>query len=124
MGYKEALEANCRVVEFEEFGDYQGAWYAIVEKDDKYQLIGGGYGSCSGCDSFEDEFSSCYGEIQHEKLKKFGQIYLDDPLDLEVELTKVKEDVEWDMQSIEKLKWLKHAKKILFNNKFHNKVTK
>ena len=61
MSYKEALEAAGAEVElFEEFGSYQGDWYARVKINGERKWIHGYFGSCSGCDAFEHEFSS-YG---------------------------------------------------------------
>jgi hypothetical protein len=55
MGYSEALEATgATVKEYKEFGSYQGTWIAILEDG---RFVEGSYGSCSGCDSFQGEFS-------------------------------------------------------------------
>jgi hypothetical protein len=60
MGYSSALvAAGCEVLEFEEFGDYQGSWYALVKLDNEIGLVEGSYGSCSGCDAFEGELGYC-----------------------------------------------------------------
>lgn len=105
MGYQIALEAaGAEVVEYKEFGSYQGTWIAFL-KDGTF--IEGSYGSCSGCDAFQAEFDyysspyyderankyfsgKSYGEeITYEefilesqsyedRLKRFGQQYLSD----------------------------------------------
>ena len=105
MGYSEALEAaGAKVINFEQFGDYQGTWYALVEYNGQKGIVEGSYGSCSGCDAFEAEFSygtdapteyggkyrsSSYEDISREeydkqmaeynqRLSAFGQDYLRD----------------------------------------------
>lgn len=57
MGYSEALTAaGARVLEYNEFGSYQGTWGAIVDYQGKIGLVTGSYGSCSVCDAFQSEF--------------------------------------------------------------------
>lgn len=57
MGYKESLEAaEAVVLNYEEFGSYQGDWLAFVEYKGERGIIMGSYGSCSECDAFEAEF--------------------------------------------------------------------
>lgn len=58
MGYQSALEAAGATVHvFEQFGSYQGDWWAKVTlPDGRKGWISGAYGSCSGCDAFEGEF--------------------------------------------------------------------
>lgn len=58
MGYSEALEAaGAKVLEYKQFGSYQGDWLAFVEYNGEKGIAQGSYGSCSGCDAFEAEFS-------------------------------------------------------------------
>lgn len=58
MGYETALEkAGCKIIDFKEFGSYQGTWLAFVEHEGQKGIVEGSYGSCSGCDSFQAEFS-------------------------------------------------------------------
>lgn len=57
MSYEEALQAaGAEVLEFEQFGSYQGDWWAKVRYKDELGWVQGSYGSCSGCDAFESEF--------------------------------------------------------------------
>lgn len=77
MSYQEALEAAGATVEiYKEFGSYQGEWVAKIGSD-KWVL--GSYGSCSGCDAFEQEFD--YSDTKkpdyQERLASFGKSYLD-----------------------------------------------
>lgn len=78
MSYESALiAAGCNVVEFEQFGSYQGDWYAMVEFEGEKGVITGCYGSCSYCDAFEGEIGYCGDEDGYdEKLKAFGETYL------------------------------------------------
>jgi hypothetical protein len=95
MGYSEALEAaGAKVKDYEQFGDYQGTWIAVLEDN---TVVIGGYGSCSGCDAFEAEFgwsdrdscdehrydardncTACQNASERyiQKLAEFGQSYL------------------------------------------------
>lgn len=57
MSYCEAMEAaGATVHQYEEFGSYQGDWYAKVTYKGETGWVHGWYGSCSGCDSFQAEF--------------------------------------------------------------------
>lgn len=72
MGYSLALEsAGAKVLDYEQFGDYQGSWIAKVSYKGAVGYIRGFYGSCSGCDAFEAEFDfSCcdeHGDIWYEE---------------------------------------------------------
>ena len=79
MGYGEALEAaGCKVLQFEEFGSYQGEWLALVTHNGETGVVHGYYGSCSGCDAFEAEFG--WGDEENpgyqQRLADFGETYL------------------------------------------------
>ena len=110
MGYTEALKAaGAKVLSFESFGSYQGDWYAKVFYQGEVLLIAGAFGSCSHCDAFEAEFGYDYdrgSEEYHARLVRFGEGYLEDPRDPAVELSRAKEDAEWDMESREMAEWL------------------
>lgn len=68
MGYSECLEiAGCKIIEFKEFGSYQGDWLAFVEYNNEYGFVQGAYGSCSGCDAFYAEFDGNYTYIENGK---------------------------------------------------------
>ena len=79
MGYSEALTAaGCNVLDFQEFGSYQGDWLAFVEYKGEKGIVTGCYGSCSGCDSFQAEFD--YGsdnEFYTENGKFYKSFYAD-----------------------------------------------
>lgn len=54
ISHQEILERKgFKIDAFEVFGDYQGDYAAIVEKDGKVGLTIIGYGSCSGCDALQ-----------------------------------------------------------------------
>ena len=79
MGYCEALKAAGAKVEFyEEVGSYQGDWYAFVEYEGRRGLVHSSYGSCSGCDAYQDAFSWFAEEEPNyqERLAEFGRGYL------------------------------------------------
>lgn len=114
MGYQEALEhAGAEVLEFAEFGDYQGTWYAVVNNKGSIYLISGSYGSCSGCDSFQAEMG--YHDDESPKYKKklaeFGEAYLDDQHDIDKEIEQQEERKSWDMGSESTVDFLKRIKK-------------
>ena len=124
MAYKEALEAaGAKVHAFEEFGSYQGDWWAFVTlADGKTGWIHGYYGSCSGCDAFEGEFGwheeecddhryepkektlNCEAcakkkEAYQLKLKNFGEGYLIELLSQEEAEKKANENSSWDLDT-------------------------
>lgn len=126
-GYREALEAAGATVEaFNEFGSYQGDWWAKTSKG----WIHGEYGSCSGCDAFEAEFGSrdegcdehaydsqsdcadCQLKLstRQDRLIAFGRGYLDNPLTQEEAEKAAAQNIEWDLDATEMVEWLKaHA---------------
>jgi hypothetical protein len=79
-GYKRSLEAaGADIIEFKEFGSYQGDWFAVLSN---YDVIQGSYGSCSECDAFEGEFG--YGKkMTYEALVTFGERYLSDSVSID-----------------------------------------
>ena len=131
MSYKSALEAaGAIVLEFKEFGDYQGSWYAFVSYKDERGWVMGSYGSCTECDAFEAEFGDTdwHGCLEHiyqvddcefcvqqeaerqedakKRLVDFGQSYLS-PLSKSSTLIEyLQPQVEWDEESESALKWI------------------
>lgn len=74
MGYSEALEkAGCKILDFKEFGSYQGTWLAFVEYNGEKGIVEGSYGSCSGCDAFQAKFD--YGDEPTEENGKYYKSY-------------------------------------------------
>ena len=85
MSYQDALvAAGCEVIQFEEFGSYQGEWLALVSHDGFTGIIEGNYGSCAECDAFEGEFGYNFNPDYHDnkkpdyqqRLADFGNSYL------------------------------------------------
>ena len=95
MGYSTALRAaGCDILEYEEFGDYQGSWYALVELNGEVGLVEGSYGSCSGCDAFQGEFGYDDEDAPdyQERLAAFGEGYLP-PLPIDLRITQLTESI-------------------------------
>lgn len=127
MGYSDALEAaGATVIQFSEFGDYQGTWLAYVKYKDKLGYITGSYGSCSGCDSFQAEFDYCYEDVPNheEKMRKFGESYLNDFLTKEEVITQFSEDYYWDDNRTAIESFIEISEKMGHEMKFYDKFDK
>lgn len=111
MSYEEALgAAGATVIDFKEFGSYQGDWWALVRFNGQVGFVTGSYGSCSGCDAFQAEMG--YGdERTPEKMRAFGMRYLVDGLtDYDKALKEASRNIEWDHDAEEMVTWVKtHA---------------
>lgn len=71
MSYRYALEAAGAVVHaFEEFGSYQGDWFAKVTHNGVTGWVTGSFGSCSGCDAWSAEFD-CYDNFEEESFEEY-----------------------------------------------------
>lgn len=119
MSYHNALEAaGAQVLAYQSFGSYQGDWYALVVYNGMKGWVTGSYGSCSGCDAFECEFSSHYDRcddhwindpnctICQEKrveyqvrLSGFGKGYLDNILTQEEIEQDAARNLAWDIDA-------------------------
>src|SRR5688572_24122528 len=54
-----AWARNQKPVYYHEFGGYTGEWLLVATNEaETYHLYKGWYGSCSGCDAYEDMFDS------------------------------------------------------------------
>lgn len=132
MSYQQAMEAaGARILAFEQFGSYQGEWYALVDFDGQRGWVNGSYGSCSGCDAFESEFGWVEpGTVGDEiwdgtdyrpateadvagyrrRLADFGRQYLAHPLTQEEAEAHAAADIEWDSAAESMLAFVKsHA---------------
>lgn len=133
MSYQTALEAaGAEVLQFEQFGSYQGDWFAKVRVNGVEGWIHGYYGSCSGCDAFEGEFGYDYDyDYEHEhgenvsqyspefrdgceqcadlkkRLAEFGASYLDDVLTQVQAEAMAEKNLEWDYDAKDMLAFLK-----------------
>lgn len=128
-GYQQALEAaGAKVLQFEQFGSYQGEWFALVEFNGERGWVNGWYGSCSGCDAFEGEFGwsddeGCeahrYRRVAecancdaakadwHRRLVDFGATYLGTLLTQEQAEAHAGRDLEWDADAVGMLAFVK-----------------
>lgn len=80
-GYESALEAaGVEVVEYTEFGSWQGDWLCLIRENGVLCVAEGYYGSCDYCDSFQSEFGYSSEEESAEdyqaRLADFGRGYL------------------------------------------------
>jgi hypothetical protein len=110
--YKVCLEkAGAKVFAFQDFGSYQGNWFAFIEHQGKKYLVGGAYGSCSGCDAFaaEADYEDRTPTEWEALCKTFGEPYLNDPMDLGNEIKKFKEESSWDSDALEVVKFLEEG---------------
>lgn len=137
MGYRSSLaSAGATVFVFENFGSYQGDWYAKVLFKGELGWVSGSFGSCSGCDAFEGEFGwsdedEFCAEHVHEygpdrgknrencvdcqalvgtyqkRLAEFGLTYLTDIQTQEQVESYAEKNIEWDSDAVEMLQWLK-----------------
>lgn len=106
MGYREALEAaGATVLEFEEFGSYQGDWLALVEFKGQCGFVKGAYGSCSGCDAFEDEIG--YGGTVN--LAEFGARYLEEIITDEQIGQIFMERATWSLEDKQLVEWAREV---------------
>jgi len=109
-GYHESLvAAGAVVLEFEEFGSYQGDWLAVVDYNGERGLVWGRYGSCDHCDAFQGEFDwDADGAPDYsERLAVFGKDYLED-LHTSRELREhFEKDAEWDGEAQDVLEFLR-----------------
>ncbi len=131
MSYESALKAAGADVHcFEQFGSYQGDWWAKVTYKGMTGWVNGSYGSCSHCDAFSAEFgykagcqiafeehtycpedscSDCKSskEDYDRRLIAFGEGYLENILSQEQAEAKAAENIEWDLDAGEMLQWIK-----------------
>lgn len=130
MSYGKALEAaGAELHEFEQFGSYQGDWWALVTYNGTKGFVHGSYGSCSVCDAFEGEFGygaedECEEHRYHghkadcatcvstkteyaKRLKDFGIGYLDDVLSQEAAIKEASRHLDWDSEAEGMVAWIK-----------------
>lgn len=112
-GYALALTAaGAKVLKFECFGSYQGDWLAKVIYKGKEGWVRGAYGSCSGCDAFEAEIDYSPENKGYNKadLVKLGNYYLDDFYTYDEILSKQKENISWDLEAGEMIRFIEANK--------------
>ena len=109
MGYREALEAaGATVLDMKMFGSYQGDWFALVQYNSNLSWVHGSFGSCSYCDSFQSEFDDYLWDEQSEtkesyqqRLKSFGERYLERALTQSEAEDYAKQEMSWDCEAEE-----------------------
>lgn len=67
--------AGATVLLYEEFGSYQGDWWAKVEYNGEVRWVHGAYGSCSVCDAFQSEFTDRYHKHLHSNNSYYDSLY-------------------------------------------------
>jgi len=114
--YKESLEAaGAEVLAFESFGSYQGDWVALVNYNGTKGWVSGYYGSCSGCDAFEAEigYTSDEDSIDYkERVKQFGEGYLEHILNTEDMLKNASKNLDWDMDAQKMVDFINNNKEL------------
>ena len=127
MGYKEALEeAGALVHAFQNFGSYQGEWYAFITYGNEQGWVQGSFGSCSGCDSFQAEFGSddrgceehsydpddqcdnCAEKVKEYafRLADFGRVYCEGFQNTQAIVDELKPRSSWDGDSDRAVEWI------------------
>lgn len=110
--YQESLvAAGARVIEFGEFGDWQGTWLALVEYQGQRGWVQGYFGSCTGCDAFQAAFdwdSDFVCEDVQQRLAQFGRNYLNDLQTTEEVLREYDRDSVWDSDSEQAASWVRY----------------
>lgn len=132
MGYKNVMMlAGATVHDFENFGSYQGDWWAFVTYKGVTGFVNGSFGSCSGCDAFQSEFESVVhyhdkvavfgGLYESEEFKddcdeckntkqrliEFGEKYLDGIMSKEEAIEYSSRNLSWDLDAKEMVDWIK-----------------
>lgn len=108
MGYCQALEAaGAKIIDYNYFGSYQGDLLVIAEVDGARKYYKISYGSCSGCDHFEDVEPNT-----PEQLKAFGEEYINGDMTYDEILNYVKRNLEWDQDAKTMVQWLEERKEL------------
>lgn len=113
MSYRKALEAaGAKIVAYDEFGSYQGDWWAKVIHNGVTKWVNGYFGSCSGCDSFAAEFDYVRDDDPEykNKLAAFGRGYLEAWSTQEEAEKYASRNIEWDSDAQEMLQFIKDNK--------------
>ena len=116
MSYKSAIEAaGAKVLEFKDFGSWQGEWVALVEYKGEVGWVQGSFGSCSHCDAFESEFGlgldeESETEVQYQaRLASFGESYLGGLMTTELAAKYFDGAAEWDTDSAGAAEWIRET---------------
>lgn len=112
MSYRSALvAAGAEILEFQEFGDWQGSWVALVEYNGERGWVQGSFGSCTECDSFQAEFGwdDDTEEDYEQRLADFGRPYLDGIVSTDFVLFYYSEHAEWDSDAEAAMTWIRET---------------
>jgi hypothetical protein len=64
---------DMELVSYEEVGDYQGNYLAVLKDKDRLFYFYGYFGSCGGCDWIEAERNGATGEVDYKAALDFCQ---------------------------------------------------
>ena len=116
MSYQSALiAAGANVIAFENFGDWQGSWVALVEYRGERGWVQGSFGSCEVCDAFESEFGWGFDEeneteVQYQaRLASFGESYLGGLQTTESILAEHAPNAHWDEEADNIVFWVRET---------------
>ena len=112
MSYQDALTAaGANVIAFQEFGDWQGSWVALVDYKGERGWVQGSFGSCSHCDSFEAEFGwDAEEEDDYEqRLASFGESYMGGLQTTQQVLSQFERSSEWDLDAEDAIFWIRET---------------
>lgn len=62
---------DLELVSYEEAGDYQGEYLAVLKDKNRLFYYSGSFGSCSGCDWLEDERDYTDGTVEYKKAVEY-----------------------------------------------------
>jgi hypothetical protein len=112
MSYQSALTAaGANVIAFENFGDWQGSWVALVEYRGERGWVQGSFGSCDHCDAFEAEFGwDAAEEADYQtRLASFGESYLGGLQTTESILAEHAPNAHWDEDADNIVFWVRET---------------
>ncbi|MFC1608989.1 hypothetical protein ACFL2R_00735 [Patescibacteria group bacterium] len=69
---QDAFDVEWILLEMDNY--YEGEWYAIFKMNEKWHLLNGYFGSCSGCDDLEDEDPLTWLENHVKNVRAFGSV--------------------------------------------------
>jgi len=116
MSYEKAMEAaGAKIIAFENFGSYQGEWWALVSYEGQSGWVNGSFGSCSGCDAFESEFGWNDEDKPdyQERLAEFGKGYLETLMSQFEAVEVASKNISWDVEAEDMVKFIKEHEGLL-----------
>jgi hypothetical protein len=104
-----ALFPDTEVLNFKYYGDYQGKFLCKIKHKGEELYIYDYYGSCSGCDAFQDEFDYVRNPSK-EKVIEFARSYVESAMPKEHWVSILSSKDEWDSEAKEALEDLLNDK--------------